>query len=72
MNTESPHVLRRDRFTPLLDQHELDRLTWLERRKRARRERQAALRRSFGIALIFAGQVALILLVSARHEAWPW
>jgi hypothetical protein len=67
-----PHTLARDRFTPLKDQFEIDREVRLQRLRERNRRLHNSIRMGliFGLAILV--QVALIVAVSAQHEAWPW
>lgn len=61
----------RNGFIPLMGQDEIDRLNALAEERRRRRERRGALR-AIGWSLILAGQIVLLVVVAAQHEAWPW
>lgn len=62
----------RNGFTPVMGQDEIDRLNALTERKRRRRERNEAIRRALAWSLLLFGQIALLIVVAAQHEAWPW
>lgn len=66
---KDPHILDRSRFSPVFDHTNLRR----RQRKNAERRRQhAALRTGLLFALATVTQVAVIVVVAAQHEAWPW
>lgn len=67
-----PHKLRRDRFTPLADQRELDRTARRDRLLRAFARDQALRRRNAVLLSLLVLQVAFIWVLSAVGAAVPW
>ena len=63
-----PHTLRRDRPDPATEHYR-------RQRRRVTRDRDRRSRRMRSVVVVTTAlvvQFALMALVAARHEAWPW